>query len=921
MDGLADRGPPPSLAEPRLRLLETLDLSGDAATLAACAASDFIATRAQLDGEWFRDFASSGGWRRRPTRAEIRTMLESAVAGAGRVDELLDPLRLARHRMMVGAVWRHVLGVAELDETTGCCTDLADVFIDVALERVHAWAVERYGEPVGETSGAPQRLVVLGLGKLGAGELNLSSDVDLQFAYRETGRTSSGRSNQQFFVQVAQGLVGALDTPTGQGFAFRVDTRLRPYGGSGPLVCSFDALESYYADQGRDWERYALVKTRPCAGDLPAGEELLVALQPFVYRRYLDFGALSALRSMKDRIDRERRGAAVRKNVKLGSGGIREIEFMAQVQQLIWGGRRLELREPRVRRALDAMARFDMIDGETAARLTDSYVYLRNVEHSVQAIADRQTHSLPDGELDQARVAWMMGAPDYESFLAVVDGHRQFVARCFEEAIALPETEADQRSSGLWDGDEEAAPEVAEWLDRLRRARDKASVSGDGRERLDRLMPLLIERLEGRPEPLEHGLSRLVPVLEAVLRRSAYLLLLIENPPALDALIDLASRSKWIANEVAQHPVLFDELLTGQEVSGVPAREDLAWDIDWSIALAGPNDPERVLDALREFKQAHAFRAAAAEMAGRLPLMRVSDYLTFLAEALLDRTLAHAWRETFGTEEPSAGEREGLAPRKDEIRDFVVIGYGKLGGLELGPGSDLDLVFLHDFPATRQRDLHRLVRRFLHALTVMTARGQLYEVDMRLRPSGRAGPMVSAIDGFARYQHEQAWTWENQAIVRARVVAGDRALGGRFDATRITALTRARDRAKLRDDIVSMRARIAEASKEDVDLKRGAGGIVDVEFLVQFLVLANAHEHQELCAFTDNVRILETAAEAGLLEPEEAEALTDAYLGLRSELHRSVLDLPDAARASDVLERYRETIRGAWERLLGPEAT
>ncbi len=906
MDGLADRGPPPSLAEPRLRMLETLGLSADRATLAACAVSDFVATRAQLDGEWFRDFAASRAWRRRPTRAEIRATLESAVAGASRMDELLDPLRLARHRMMVGVVWRHVLGVAELDETTGCCTDLADVFIDLALERVHEWTVERYGEPVGETSGAPQRLVVLGLGKLGAGELNLSSDVDLQFAYRERGRTSSGRSNQQFFVQVAQGLVGALDTPTGQGFAFRVDTRLRPYGGSGPLVCSFDALESYYADQGRDWERYALVKMRPCAGDLEAGEELLVALQPFVYRRYLDFGALSALRSMKDRIDRERRGAAVRKNVKLGSGGIREIEFMAQVQQLIWGGRRLELREARVRRALEAMARFDMIDTATAARLTDSYVYLRNVEHSVQAIADRQTHSLPDGELDQARVAWMMGAADYGSFLTELDGHRGFVAGCFEEAIAVPETEADRRSSGLWDGDEEAAPEVAQWLDRLRRARDKASVSGDGRERLDRLMPLLIERLEGRPEPLEHGLSRLVPVLEAVLRRSAYLLLLIENPPALNALIDLASRSKWIANEVAQHPVLFDELLTGQEVSGVPAREDLAWDIDWSIALAGPNDAERVLDALREFKQAHAFRAAAAEMAGRLPLMRVSDYLTFLAEALLDRTLAYAWRETFGTE---------------ELGDFAVIGYGKLGGLELGPGSDLDLVFLHDFPSTRQQELHRLVRRFLHALTVMTARGHLYEVDMRLRPSGRAGPMVSAIDGFARYQHEQAWTWENQAIVRARVVAGDPALGERFDATRVAALTRVRDRAKLRDDIVSMRARIVDASKEDVDLKRDAGGIVDVEFLVQYLVLANAHEHEQLCAFTDNVRILETAAHVGLLERDEAAALTDAYLGLRSELHRSVLDLPDATRASDVLDRYRETIRGAWERLLGPEAT
>ncbi len=906
MSEIVQRGTPPPLAEPRLRLLETLELSDDPDVRAVVAVSDFVATRAQRDGDWFAEFARSGAWRVRPTRDDIRATLDAVLAEARRVEDLLDPLRKARNRLMVGVVWRHALGTVELDETTGCCTDMADIFMDAALERLHRWAAERQGEPTGASSGEPQRLVVMALGKLGAGELNLSSDVDILFAYREAGSTASGRSNQQFFVQVAQGLIGALDTPTGEGFAFRMDARLRPYGGSGPLVCSFDALESYYADQGRDWERYALVKMRPCAGDLDAGEELIVALQPFVYRRYLDFGALGSLRAMKDRIDRERRGAAVRKNVKLGSGGIREIEFIAQVQQLIWGGRRLELREPRVRRVLDALAGFDMLDGAVAARLSDSYEYLRNVEHSVQAIADRQTHSLPDGELDRARVAWMMGARDYEAFAAVVDEHRRFVARCFEETIALPESDADARSSALWDGDEEAVPEVVRWLDRLRKARDKASVSGEGRDRLNRLMPILIEKLQARPEPLDHGLSRLVPVLEAVLRRSAYLLLLIENPAALEALIDLASRSKWIATEVAQHPVLFDELLAGREVSGVPARDDLAWDIDWSVALAGPTDQERVLDTLREFKQAHAFRAAAAEMAGRLPLMRVSDYLTFLAEALLDRTLAYVWRETFGAE---------------QLRDFAVIGYGKLGGLELGPGSDLDLVFLHDFPAARQRELHRLVRRFLHALTVMTARGQLYEVDMRLRPSGRAGPMVSAIDGFARYQHEQAWTWENQAIVRARVVAGDPALGARFDATRVAALTRARDQARLRDDIVSMRARIAEASKEDIDLKRDAGGIVDVEFLVQYLVLANAREHEALCAYTDNVRILETAADAGLLEGDEAAALTDAYLGLRSELHRSVLDLPDAARASDVLERYRETIRGAWERLLGPETT
>lgn len=899
MADFSQRSAPPTLAETQIRLLGSLGLGDSAEARAALAASDFLAARAQLDGEWFRGFVAERAWERPPDAAAVAQALDAALADARQPKELAPPLHTLRHRLMAGLVWRHALGFADFEETVARTSDMADAFIDAALQRIFQWEVERHGASLDE-DGGEQGLVVIALGKLGGRELNLSSDVDLLFAYPGVGRTANGRSNQQFFVEVAQALIGALDTPTGQGGAFRVDTRLRPYGESGPLVWSFNALETYYADQGRDWERYALVKMRPCAGDLERGAELVEALAPFVYRRYLDFGAVAALREMQRRIDRERRGRAIQDNVKLGPGGIREVEFLAVTQQLIWGGRRPELRCQKLLDALPRLGQLGMVEAKEATDLAGAYRYLRNVEHSLQAIGDRQTHQLPDATLDQARLAWMMDEPDYDAFLQTLAAQRALVAAHFETALA-PEAPAPDAAAAVWHGDSQAPDAWRPWLDRLRRARDKPSVGGAGRERLDRLMPLLIARLPDEPDAAEQALARVAPILEAVLRRSAYLALLIENPSALDALLRLASQSKWIAAQVARHPVLFDELLP-QQLGGPPSRAELVRDLDGWLARAEPGDGGRVLDVLREFRDSHLFRAAAAEMAGHLPLMRVSDYLTYLAEALLDGALAQVWREVFDA---------GLPAR------FVVVGYGKLGGLELGPGSDLDLVFLHDFPTAEHGALHRLVRRFLHALTVTTAHGQLYEVDMRLRPSGRAGAMVSSMDGFARYQQEDAWTWERQALVRARVVAGDTALGRRFDETRHAALTAPRDKERLKEEIVAMRRRIADAASEGPDLKRAPGGIVDVEFIVQYLVLAWANEHEALCEHTDNVRILETAARLGLIDSTEAQALTEAYLGLRSEWHRTALDLPDPDRAASLLALYRNDIAHTWQRLFG----
>lgn len=897
------------------RLPEGLRAAGGAELDYVCALSDFAAATAQRHADWLAAALRDGTLHQAPTRLGLASDARAALASVPDMDALQQTLRRVRNRYQLWIVWRHLVARAPLEETTASLSDLADELIDQALAVVHGWARERDGEPR-DAEGRSQRLVVLALGKLGARELNLSSDVDLIFAYPQAGETDRGRTNQQFFVRVGQQLIAALDTVTADGFAFRVDMRLRPFGKSGPLVMHFDAMEDYYVGHGRDWERYALIKARACAGDVEAGAGLLDALRPFVYRRYLDFGAIEALRDMKTRIYAERHDVD---DVKLGPGGIRDVEFAVQVQQLIWGGRQRELQDARLLHVLPALAELGHLDAATARRLAAGYRFLRDTEHSLQAEQDQQTQSLPAHALSRLRLARSLGFADYAEFQAALDEHRAVVEKIFATVVGEAPP-ADSEGLKVWLAPDDLerlaafgfvdAEAASAHLEALIAARDRASVGSIGRERLDRLMPLLLDKVRQLDDP-DLALTRVVPVLKAVMRRSAYLALLHENPETLAHFLDLAVRSRWLAEQLTQHPAFFDALLDQRHMGALPDRGSLAGDLGERVRQAEPGGQERVLDVLREFKEHHVFNVALAEVRGTLPLMHASDYLTFLAEAVLEQALDLAWREN-AERFPEFAEPRGA-------RSFVIVGYGKLGGIELGPGSDLDLVFIHDLPEGAGQFLHRLVRRLLHVITVPTYLGSLYEVDMRLRPSGKSGTMVSSLTAFRDYQLGEAWVWEHQALVRARGVAGDPDLIARFETVRREVLCRPRDADDLRVEVLKMRRRMTEHLGEE-DLKQASGGIVDIEFMVQYLVLAHAHQHPDLAVYTDNMRILETAERLGLLPADMAGDLRAAYLALRSEWHRSVLDLPDTERAAEVLSRHRDRVRGAWADIFGDDS-
>lgn len=878
--------------------------------------SDYVAGLAAIRGSEFLGFLEQRPFET-PFAAKVldelvRTFLTPTTTPA----ELTVGLRRVR-----GIAQAHIIGrdflVGDYSETVAATTMLADRLIDFSLERLHEWLVEQMGRPMAADGSAGQRMVVFALGKLGAGELNLSSDVDLVFAYPEAGRLQgSEKTNQAFFLRLGQQLVQVLDNVTGDGFAFRVDMRLRPYGESGALVFSFPALERYYEEQGRGWERYALIRARVCAGDRDAGDRLLATLRPFVYRRYLDFGAIDALRDMRQRVDRERSAAEQKDDVKLGPGGIRDVEFVVQMNQLTWGGRHPELRVARTLDALHRLAGLELLPGAACRALEEGYVFLRDVEHKLQGIDDAQTQRLPTGTRDRDRLAWLMGFADYPDFLSVLDAHRKQVAAVFANMVhGDPDEAADTEWCRLWGANPDAFAEGLEALGmtdpeagaaslrRLREARDKPSVGREGRARLDALMPRLLECASRGSAP-ERALGRVVPLLEAVLRRSAYLVLLDENPAALSLLLEISASSRWMAAELARHPALLDDLLDPNELFELPRRDDLARELEERLARC--RDPEEAQEALSAFKQSHSFRCAACQLSGHLPLMNISDYLTFLAEVILDAAVRLAWDATAREHgEPQGGERP-----------FIVVGYGKLGGLELGPDSDLDVVFIHGLdPLGAARFLHRMVRRLMQLLTAHTYSGAMYEIDIRLRPDGRSGLLISSLSAFEQYQANDAWVWEQQALVRARPVAGDAELAERFVALRRSLLCRPRDRAELRRAVTDMRRRI-EASGQANDLKRGAGGIVDIEFMVQYLVLAWAFDFPDLCEFTDNVRILETAARVGLLTGAQRDLLTEAYLALRAERHRTALDIADDERARDVLARHRDGVRAIWNELL-----
>ncbi|QHF01459.1 bifunctional [glutamate--ammonia ligase]-adenylyl-L-tyrosine phosphorylase/[glutamate--ammonia-ligase] adenylyltransferase [Pseudomonas asturiensis] len=929
-----------------------------------CAASDFVTEQVCRDPQMLLDMADSGELERSFSAGELRGQIADALNTATTEDALGRNLRRQRMRQQVRIIWRDLTRQADLIETCRDLSDMADGCIDLAYHWLYERHCQQFGTPTGRRTGLPQHMVILGMGKLGAVELNLSSDIDLIFGYPEGGETVGVKrplDNQEFFIRLGQRLIKALDPVTVDGFVFRVDMRLRPYGSSGALVLSFNALEQYYQDQGRDWERYAMIKARVVGGDQKAGAELLEMLRPFVYRRYLDFSAIEALRTMKQLIQQEVKRKGMAENIKLGAGGIREVEFIAQAFQLIHGGRDLSLQQRPLFKVLRTLEGQGYLPGAVTEELREGYEFLRYTEHAIQAIADRQTQMLPDNEQDQARIALIMGFADWASFHERLMYWRGRVSWHFRQVIADPDSDPDEEQEEhsevvvggewlpLWEEsqDEEAAgrqlsqagfvnAETAiKHLANLRSSPHLRSMQRLSRERLDAFIPRLLAQAVEHDKP-DLVLERVLPLVEAVARRSAYLVLLTENPDALRRLLTLCAASPWIAEQIARFPLLLDELLNEGRLFNPPLAPELAAELQERLIRIPEDDLEQQMEALRHFKLAHSLRVAASEITGSLPLMKVSDYLTWLAEAILEQVLALAWRHSVA--------RHGTPSRPDgSLCDpgFVIVGYGKVGGIELGHGSDLDLVFIHDGDLQVETDgakpidsaqfFTRLGQRIIHLLTTQTNSGQLYEVDMRLRPSGASGLLVSSLGAFARYQDKEAWTWEHQALVRARVLIGSPDVGREFEKVRAEVLGRERDLDTLRAEVSEMRAkmrdnlgtrltaagRAANAFETSMpfDLKQDAGGIVDIEFMVQYAALAWSREHPGLLRYTDNIRILEGLEEAGLLPDADASLLREAYKAYRSAAHRQALQKQAGVVSGDQFHCERREVMRIWAQM------
>ncbi|MEW8027461.1 MAG: bifunctional [glutamate--ammonia ligase]-adenylyl-L-tyrosine phosphorylase/[glutamate--ammonia-ligase] adenylyltransferase [Candidatus Thiodiazotropha sp.] len=916
------------------------------AALKVWEASDYVVQCALRHVELLPDLYREGDLNSSFREGEMAQRLAVVLQSVNDETGLSRALRDFRRRQMVRIIWRDLAGLAPLDETLEDLSALADSCIDRALQKLYAWFCDQMGTPRNQ-EGVAQPLVVLGMGKLGARELNLSSDIDLIFAYPETGQTDGVRqfTNEQFFIRLCQRLVQVLDNHTGDGFVFRVDTRLRPFGSVGPLAMSFAAMESYYGSQGREWERYAMIKARVVAGDSHAGDELMAMLRPFVYRRYLDFGAIESLREMKQLISNELHKKGMEANIKLGPGGIREIEFIGQAFQLIRGGRDTGLQIRPILPVLQCLQERELLPEYAVQELSEAYRYLRLVENRLQAWQDRQTHLLPADEVGRLRLARSMGYACWDDFSSQLDHYRRRVQEHFDMVFAAPQTSSNEESqplTGVWHEsvDQEQAvaalqtagfsnsEQALRQLHTFRGSHAYRRLSTKGRERLDQLMPLLLEAV-GRSEWADDALHRVIGLLEAIAQRTAYIALLVENPLVLSQLVKLTAVSPWVANMLTRHPILLDELLDPRRLYSPLKRDELNMELADQLSRIDEGDLESQMELLRLFAQSNRLRVAAADIAEQIPLMVVSDYLTWTAESVLEQVIRLTYRELVRRH----GRPPGLG--RDET-GFAVVGYGKLGGIELGFGSDLDMVFLHgcadrnaftdgNKPVSVDVFYARMAQRFIHIMTTRTPSGILYDVDMRLRPNGNSGMMVSSLETFDTYQNNSAWTWEHQALVRARVVAGDERINDRFESIRREVLSKQRDPVQLQGEVVEMRekmrASLDKSNRNRFDLKQGTGGIVDIEFMVQYTVLRWAHDYPDLLVWTDNIRLLETMSKFGLLDDYAAERMMGIYKVLRAAYHRSALqDLP-ALVESEKLAGERALVQDIWSCLMKNKKT
>ncbi|MFI3187026.1 MAG: bifunctional [glutamate--ammonia ligase]-adenylyl-L-tyrosine phosphorylase/[glutamate--ammonia-ligase] adenylyltransferase [Methylococcaceae bacterium] len=847
-------------------------------------------------------------------RHALNAIESPALSGAEGAAGLMTYLREFRRREMVRIAWRDLAGWAELAETLTDLSHLADASIQYALDVLYQEACALRGTPL-LADGSPQQIVVLGMGKLGAYELNYSSDIDLIFAYAEDGVLQDRKETTygEFFTRLCRNLIKVLDEITVDGFVFRTDIRLRPYGDSGPIIMTFDGMENYYQTQAREWERYAMIKVRQVAGDFKTGAQLMDMFRPFVYRRYLDYGAFEELRSLKAQITQELRRKDRLDNIKLGPGGIRECEFIGQAFQLIRGGNDKALQIRPILEVLQLLGDRGLLTLKDAEQLKQSYRFLRRVENHIQQYQDQQTHDLPIDPNVQLILAYSLDYPDWLSFKQELDKIRAQVHEVFDQVFSLskqdtsttaalaekiwvcvaddPELADDLRACGIQDN-----ITVLAAIKDFKNCAAVRRLTSKGAGVLDRLMPQLLEAMLQVSNP-DETLLRILGLFEAVAGRNVYLSLLSENPGALSQLIKLSSASPWICAYLSLYPVLFDDLLDTRSLYEPLKKSDLDQQLKGLLEQIEVQDLEQLMVVLRQFKHSNMLRVAAADIMGVIPLMVVSDYLTYIAESIVTHVVDRAWL--------ILTDKHGLPPGTAEAATgFAVLGFGKLGGIELGYGSDLDLVFLYDCkdgnaltdgdkPISCAQFYGRLGQKVRHILDTKMLSGVLYEVDMRLRPNGDSGLLVSHIAAYEDYLKNQAWTWELQALVRGRFIAGDPGLKARYEAIRSRILCLPRDTEALKKEVREMREKMREAmANKDIaqfDLKQSKGGIADIEFIVQFGILNQAALNAALTIYTDNVRLLDGLQQQGFMTKSDAELLKAAYCTYRDAGHKRVL--------------------------------
>ncbi|WP_373766458.1 bifunctional [glutamate--ammonia ligase]-adenylyl-L-tyrosine phosphorylase/[glutamate--ammonia-ligase] adenylyltransferase [Glaesserella sp.] len=929
----------------------------------AIALSDFVAQQLQKQPtlliEWLETL---------PTIADCGNYTErlaSALDTVKEEEEFHRVLRRFRHREMARLSFVQSNYPLQVQAVFEALSDLAEALILGARDWLFERLCSEYGVPMNEL-GEPQELLILGMGKLGGRELNFSSDIDLIFTYPDIGETVGGKKtldNGKFFTRLGQRLIRALDEITLDGFVYRTDMRLRPFGDSGALVLSFAAMEDYYQEQGRDWERYAMIKAK-ILGDDPNNinhKYLKQMLRPFVYRRYLDFGAIQSLRDMKHKISREvlRRGLV--DNIKLGAGGIREVEFIVQTFQMMRGGRDKSLQQRSLLAVLPQLAELNLLTRQQIERLKEAYLFLRHVENILQAINDQQTQTLPTDEKDRRRIAFSVAQRErglnpqvYQSddtddywvdFIKRLTFHQQNVRAVFNELIGeenesddSPENEklaawhdilhyqmtADDLASCLQDYPVD--PQDYETIYRLLSTtfQDwvKRSIGVRGREVLRRLIPKIVDAIFSQADYVVL-LPRILNIVDKITTRTTYLELLLEKEQILPQLLTLCGQSVMIAEQIARYPMLLDELILQKSLTNIIELDQYAVVLHEYLLRIPEEDEEAMFDALRQFKQSQILRIAAADILGVLPVMKISDHLTYLAEAIIGAVVNMAWRQTtqrFGTPQHLV----------DGEQDFVVIGYGKLGGIELGYNSDLDLVFLHNAPEDSETvggkksiSAHqfylKLAQKINAIFNLNTSAGVLYDVDMRLRPSGEAGLLVSTFNAYEQYQKEEAWTWESQALVRARAVYGTADLRQKFEAIRMSTLAMPRTSGQLREEICKMREKmylhLSKTPVEQFHLKTDQGGITDIEFIAQYLVLNYAHRHPQMAVWSDNVRIFDSATACGVLSAEQGEQLKHCYTALRNRIHHLNLLNKESIVESSEFVAERAIVKANWDHL------